>query len=310
LCEGKGVDKFRADLKTGHIEVIIFNNLSTKDWFDKHGPCEGHIIYLWNSEYEGDIQFISDTTGMTHTIDPAKYSIILRDPRGESIVDKILSHEMLAEHFARGFFGLPSNFFKHKPYSIRTNYFKTHENTKEADDDTFWCACDGRRDGSLTFRRVSKSEVKNSEQALKFKVVVPKALGSKGIKKIEGVLKFVSCAGTSNIYVLYPNEICTETYILIYMCDTLEEAQNFRYYMHSPLVQYIISMRCATQHICEGLKWIPKMPHYNKRWTDEEIYSEFDLTPEEIDLIEVMTSILMIRHQRYLVSETVRHYAV
>jgi hypothetical protein len=48
----------------------------------------------------------------------------------------------------------------------------------------------------------------------------------------------------------------------------------------------MLSLRKASQDICESTcKWIP-LPPLDKEWTDDEVYKHFNLSQEDIQLIE------------------------
>jgi hypothetical protein len=147
----------------------------------------------------------------------------------------------------------------------------------------------GKRDGKLTFRPVRPDEItKNQNLIGKHKVITAKAFGHTN-----------GSNGTANIFILKPNEVCTETYLVLAAFDSQEEAENFKGFMHTAFAQYIISVHKPTQDIVGALKWLPELD-WTKPWTAQDIYDEFKLTDDEIKLIESEMAHAMRRHAKYL----------
>ena len=81
-----------------------------------------------------------------------------------------------------------------------------------------------------------------------------------------------------------PNEICNQSYVLFEVLNE-EEAQSLLTYMKCRLPNLLLSLRKASQDICASTcKWIP-LPPLNKEWTDDEVYKQFNLSDEDIKLI-------------------------
>ena len=66
--------------------------------------------------------------------------------------------------------------------------------------------------------------------------------------------------------------------------ETYDEAENFRKYVHSPIIKFI--QRCVDYSGRLSMKAFPFMPTYSHPWTDAELYEYFQLTPDEIKEIE------------------------
>jgi site-specific DNA-methyltransferase (adenine-specific) len=82
-----------------------------------------------------------------------------------------------------------------------------------------------------------------------------------------------------------PNEICNQSYVLFEVANE-EEATSLLSYMKCRLPNFMLSLRKASQDICESTcKWIP-LPPLDKEWTDDEVYKHFKLSQEDIKLIE------------------------
>ena len=97
-------------------------------------------------------------------------------------------------------------------------------------------------------------------------------------------------------------EVCTATYLVLGVFDTQSEAENFKGFMHSALIQYIIAIRKPNQHIANALGWVPELD-WSKSWSVSDLYTFFKLTVDEINLIETEMAHTMKRHAKYLATQ-------
>ena len=94
-----------------------------------------------------------------------------------------------------------------------------------------------------------------------------------------------SKSGFGNMFVGYPNEVYSDTYIA-FTLDTKEEAESLYSYLKCKLPNLMLSLRKMSQHISKPIcEWIPLVP-LNKQWTDNEIYAYFNLSEDNIKLIK------------------------
>ena len=66
--------------------------------------------------------------------------------------------------------------------------------------------------------------------------------------------------------------------------STENEAKNFELYTKTKFSYYIVGVSRSIE--LDAGKFLPFMPTYTHPWTDEMLYKYFDLTQEEIDIIE------------------------
>jgi site-specific DNA-methyltransferase (adenine-specific) len=284
MAGGKGLKDFRDDLKAGKVQAIIFNEDSTEEWFGGAGPREGHIIYHWNRSHLGKIEYTNDNTGFTHPVDGSKYDILLRDPRAEPIVDKVLAHGKFIYNF------------RINPFGMNTDHFKKADRKEPQEgSNVLQCAYyNAGKQRRLSFRHVKPTEVtKNQNFVGKFKAITATVFGASDGQDIRG---------TWNIFILKPNEVCTATYLMLGAFDTQEEANNFKDFMHSALAQYMVSLRKPTHHIVGALGWLPELD-WSRPWSSKDLYEFFKLTEDEIHLVETEMAHAMKRHAKYLSKE-------
>ena len=119
--------------------------------------------------------------------------------------------------------------------------------------------------------------LQNKNWIEKYKLFVPKAIGSGNIK--EDWLKPI---------IGEPKSACTETYIVLGPFDSKKEVENAYSYTQTKFFHFLFGLIKITQDATSKVyKFVP-MQDFSKPWTDEELYKKYDLTKEEIDFIESM----------------------
>ncbi len=93
---------------------------------------------------------------------------------------------------------------------------------------------------------------------------------------------------TTKVSTIGPNEIITETYLLLHKFDNKKEADNCASYFRTRFVRYLISVALTSMNIAkENFRFVP-LQDFSKPWTDEELYKRYNLTDDEIAFIESM----------------------
>jgi site-specific DNA-methyltransferase (adenine-specific) len=104
-------------------------------------------------------------------------------------------------------------------------------------------------------------------------------------KIITARASFCANSGFGNTFIGYPNEICSQSYILFEISNK-NEALSLLSYMKCKLPNFMLSLRKISQDISESTcKWIP-LPPLDREWTDEKIYKYFKLSNDDIQLIK------------------------
>lgn len=100
----------------------------------------------------------------------------------------------------------------------------------------------------------------------------------------------------SSLDILVPNEICTETYMVVDSFVTREEAEHLYLYLKTRFVRFLISQLASTQHLSkEKFAYVPLQDftsESNIDWSksvaeiDQQLYAEYRLDESEIAFIE------------------------
>lgn len=127
---------------------------------------------------------------------------------------------------------------------------------------------------------ICKNELDHIEDVDKYKCVTSAVYG----------LPFDSnkkCAGTNKINILGPNQVPRNPSVVIKVFNTKEEALSMRSYIYSKLVSFLILIGLTgTSFRSEMWRFVPDPGAFDHIFTDEELYKKYNLTPEEINIIE------------------------
>ena len=102
----------------------------------------------------------------------------------------------------------------------------------------------------------------------------------------------------SSLDMLMPNEICTETYLVVDAFDTELEAKALQSYLKTCFVRFLISLLASTQHLSkEKFAYVPLQDFTSNSdidWSqsiadiDRQLYAKYGLSDDEIAFIEKM----------------------
>ena len=130
---------------------------------------------------------------------------------------------------------------------------------------------------------VNRTEISsNIDQVHRWKVIMSKTGAEHAGQSDSNGMKRV----ISRIMVIAPDEICSESYLLLSCFDNQEEAENLLAYMKTRFVRFLLSSILLTQNIAKDkFKLIP-LQDFTHCWNDKELYKKYDLTSNEIEYIE------------------------
>lgn len=85
-----------------------------------------------------------------------------------------------------------------------------------------------------------------------------------------------------------PNELCTETFVVIGGFNNEQEMNNCWSYMKTKFFRTMLGMKKNDQGCGQSVYQFVPLQDFSKPWTDEELYKKYGLTEEEIAFIESM----------------------
>lgn len=265
---GRGLNDFRdVMLKDRHIAKII-DYSDSRDCFPQVDIAGGVCYLQWCRAYEGKCKIVNKEKKTSyHSLRYLdEFPVFVRHALALKIIKKVLSkRERTMDNLV----------YSSKPFGFRS--FETGRKQKRAKDVELI--------GSSGITYVARNEVTtNADLIDKYKVIMSKASAEHaGQTDNEGRKRIVS-----RIEILAPNQICSETYLLLSTFDSKEEAQNLVSYVRTCFFRFLLSTILLTQNIAKDKYQFIPIQNFKKKWTDAELYKKYGLTAEEIDFIESM----------------------
>jgi site-specific DNA-methyltransferase (adenine-specific) len=85
-----------------------------------------------------------------------------------------------------------------------------------------------------------------------------------------------------------PNSCCTETYLVIGPFSSEKRTLNVISYIQTKFFRFLVLLRKNTQHAAKGVYQFVPIQNFDEPWTDEKLYSKYNLTEDEIAFIDSM----------------------
>ena len=262
---GKGLDEFRDNMLKDSRLCEIHDYIEAADCFPGVQIKGGVCYFLWDKKHTGDCKvtthkgdFVGDT--IERPLLEEGCDTFIRYNEAISILRKVQAFK------EKSFEEIVS---VRRPFGLDSNYESKHTYGK----DIFLY-----RNGGTTY--IAKDEIeRNHEWVDTYKVFISKAgSGSDSFPhQILGV-PFVGAPGTA----------ATETYLLIGPMESESESYNVCTYIATKFFRLMVLLKKSTQNASKGVYSFVPMQDFSKPWTDEELYTKYDLTDEEIAFIDSM----------------------
>lgn len=266
---GRGLNDFREMmLNDGRIRHLV-DYPKSRDCFPGVDIAGGVCYFLWDREYDGKCNFTSIVrdTESNRMRRLNEFDIFIRDNIGLDIVHKVLSK-------SDSFYS--SLVYSSTPFGLRS-FYRGKKN--EFPNAVILHSSDG-------ISYIEKDEITRNKEILNtYKVYIGKINPDRGgvNNASDGMMNV-----TTKVNIIGPNEIITETYLLLNKFEERSDAQNCASYFKTRFVRYLISVALSSMNIAkENFKFVPQQD-FSKPWTDEELYKKYGLTDEEIQFIESM----------------------
>ena len=265
---GKGLEEFRCNMLNDTRISDLHDFPKSRDCFNNVDIAGGVCYFLWNKDHDGLCKLTTHEGNMTISSvrDLAEFDILIRDNIGVNIVRKVKSKH-------QKFYS--SRVYQSKPFGLRTYARGVSKNFEDA---IVLHSSEG-------IGYITRSEVtKNADLIDSYKIIIglldPDRAGVNNSLLGRNVITKVRMIG--------PNEVVTETYLMLDSFTNKEEAQNCQKYFKSKFARMLIALgTTALMYTRECFQFLPIL-EYTKIWTDERLYIMFDLSKEEIDYIESM----------------------
>ena len=233
--DGKGLGTFRDTMLNDRQIVKLVDFTDSRDCFETVDIAGGICFFLWEKGYNDYCEFVSKHQGKTKTSmrNLAADDSFIRHQEAISIIGKVKSISSLfynATVSSRKPFGLSTNIVPLETGDLVLKYNKGK----------------GAYDSSLI--TIGKSMIPQ------WKVIISYLTAEHaGQTDKEGRKKILS-----SLVILDPNEICTETYLVVDAFNKKNEAERLFAYLRTRFVRFLISQLASTQHLSkEKFAYVP-----------------------------------------------------
>ncbi len=266
---GKGLDDFRnLMLENGHITRLV-DYSNAKDCFPGISLGGGVCYFLWERDKEAECEFtnIHDTVESTSIRDLQEFPVFVRYNEALSIIHKV---QRKSTGFVSEVMG------GRNPFGFES-FARGNESPKSPTD----CALHYSGGiGYVPFNSITKAQ----ELVGKYNVMISRATSEHaGEPDKSGMYNVLSVIRT-----LKPNEVCTDSYLIAYSSDSEELANNFEDYVRTKFFRFLVLQSVTSISLSKDKFGFVPMLDFSKKWTDQDLYTEFELSSDEIGFIESM----------------------
>ena len=265
---GKGLDDFREEMLNDKRIAYLADFDNSRVCFPTADIAGGVCYFRWSSHHVGHCYFesIKKDGRFTRIRQLNDGNVFIRDLGALDIINKVQAFDersMAEQVFSRNPFGFTSNYEgKNTPFPNSIRMF-TSKGWVYANKDEI----SSNVDVIGTWKAImSKAGAEHAGQA-----------DNSGMKKV-----------ISRIDVLAPNEICSESYLLLGCYDTKEEAEHLVSYMKTRFVRFLLSNLLLTQNIAKDKFQLIPIQDFKQSWNDTRLYQKYGITDEERLYVEAL----------------------
>lgn len=270
---GMGLNSFRENMLNDSHLIKLYDYYNSKECFSTVDIAGGLCYFLWSKNYSDDCEVVniseSSRISMKRPLNQfgdifirSNLSIPLINKvraKSSSFVDEIVS--------AIDTFGIPSK-------------EKGHEVYKDGDLILLHSVgFNGQGESFIERSKVVKNQELIDKYKIKISIMVPQG-GETGIRPENGYRSM------STPQILPPGMVDTFSYLNVGFFDTEQEAINYRDYLTCKFTRFMLRTTFSSVHISKAnFVFVPYMD-FTKHWDDKALYEYFELSEDEINMIE------------------------
>jgi hypothetical protein len=266
---GKGLDDFRDRMLRDHRFVKLVDFPQLYDVFPGVKIRGGLSYWLWASDHDGGCEVVTkignEVVGKPTVRKLDAYDVLIRRNEAVLILDKVAGFRVKGKREPN----LGDQVSPRKPFGLTNQRGKDTKAGMKKPVLVF---------GNQVTSYMERSVIASNEAWIdRWKVLLVKAHGTSGRDDVT-ILGEPLVAG--------PGTACTETYLVIGVCDSEDEAQNLGAYMRTRFVRFLVSLRKITQNITrDSYRFVPLLP-MNRQWSEKDLYKRYGITAAEVSFIE------------------------
>lgn len=270
---GKGLDSFRKDMLSDNRLSHIFDYINAKDCFPSASIGGGVNYILWDSKHKGNccITTIQGENKDSEIRPLNQFSVFIRYNAAIHIVKKCYSDDNFSSIVnTRNPFGLSSNVRGEKSGELRLI-------------------------SSAGISWLPKNVVSSSNQLLsKYKILTSKVTAEHaGEPDKNGQFKIIS-----RTEIIGPNEVCTDSYLIIGASENKSIVENEYKYLKTCFTRFLLMLSVSSINLsADKFQFVPNQNFTEQSdidWSksiseiDQQLYAKYDLSTDEISFIESM----------------------
>ena len=263
---GKGLDSFREAMLNDERIRFLVDYPNAKDCFPEVSIGGGVCYFLWDRDNKGLCQYtnIHNELSSTSLRKLNQFDIFVRYNEALNIINKIksITENYIAEIIStRNPFGISSNVRGDK------EWFNNSYTLYSSQGKSF----------------IDKINIlQNNEAVNKYKIMISKVTSEHaGEADKNGQFKVIS-----SLKVLGPEEICTDSYLIIGPFDTKNSAENALSYFNTKFVRFLLLQALSSINLSRDKFCFIPLQDFSKPLTAEFLYAKYNLSAEEIKFIE------------------------
>ena len=264
---GKGLDDFRREmLEDQHIRKLVdFEN--SNEVFPGVDVAGGICYFLRDRDNQGPCEVTNFINGQIVRTERLlnEFSIFIRHGKSIPIIKKVKEKEN-PKHF------LNLVVSSSKPFGIRG-----HHKPSQSGIPCYFT----QRQGILF---VKPEEITDNHQILdKYKLLVPRA-------PIAGQTDFSKPVGfyyEGNVKIAKPGEACTESWIVAFSSNELNEVISFKSYLFTKIFRFLLLQTVVSQDVTKNnFQFIPHLGKYEGEYNDMVLCERWGITEDEWSFID------------------------
>jgi site-specific DNA-methyltransferase (adenine-specific) len=264
---GVGLNEFRSSMLSDRRISKVFDFIDSRECFPNVDINGGVCYFLWDFNYDGECEYHNVHNGIINTrlrkLD--EYEIFIRNNNSLSIIKKILTN---SDEF------LSSIVSSQTPFGLLSTYSGHNEN-KYGDSYKYHSS------KGVSFA-LKKDVTSGFDLIDKYKILLPKVTSEHGGQPNKEGKHLV----LSRLKILNPNEICSQSYLVVGGVNSQKEAVNLKKYLETKFVRYLLLQSLSSMNISKDkFRFVP-MVDFNKSWNDSKLNQLYSLNKEEINDIE------------------------
>ena len=263
---GMGLDEFRVNMLNDKRLQTIVDFINSKDCFPGVSISGGVSYFLWDSSYNGKCEFINKHNSKTDSKKRYlnEFPILVRYNQAINIISKI---RKIGEE------AISSKIRSINVFNIASSFRGYAENNG--------LTVSVRHSKGIGY--IKKENITSGiELIAKYKVAVSRTIAEHaGEPSKNGDFKVLA-----RIISLKPNEVCTHSYLIVGIFDSVEIVNSFKKYLTTKFARFLILQAISGIDLSkERFQFVP-IQDFSESWTDKKLYKKYDLNQEEIDFIE------------------------